>query len=422
MISFSDLPLCAPLQQAIAAAGYHTPTPIQAAAVPHVLAGRDLLGCAQTGTGKTAAFALPILHQLDAERRPAVPGRPRVLVLSPTRELAAQIRDSFATYGRDIRFRQTVIFGGVGQHAQVQALKRGVHVLVATPGRLLDLLEQGHLRLDDVEVLVLDEADRMLDMGFLPDLRRILAKLPEQRQSLFFSATMPAEVDALAASLLVDPVRVAVTPPSTTVEAIEQHVLFVEPGTKIDRLRELLAGDDLTQVLVFTRTKRRADMVAKQLRTASIQADAIHGNKSQNARERTLLRFRGGRVRVLVATDLAARGLDVDGISHVINYDLPREPESYVHRIGRTGRAGATGVAFSFCEPGESSLLRAIERETGRSLRGGDSPDVATTPRSRGRRPQGGTPESSQRPRRRRRFRGRRGATGSRPASASRGL
>ena len=422
-ISFSDLPLCAPLQQAIAAAGYHTPTPIQAAAIPHVLAGRDLLGCAQTGTGKTAAFALPILHQLDAERRPAAPGRPCVLVLSPTRELASQIRDSFATYGRDIRFRQTVIFGGVGQHAQVQALKRGVHVLVATPGRLLDLIEQGHLRLDDVEVLVLDEADRMLDMGFLPDLRRILAKLPAQRQSLFFSATMPTEVDSLAGSLLVDPVRVAVTPPASTVEAIEQHVLFVEAGTKIDRLRELLAGSDLTQVLVFTRTKRRADIVAKHLRTASIQADAIHGNKSQNARERTLLRFRAGRIRVLVATDLAARGLDVDGISHVINYDLPREPESYVHRIGRTGRAGATGVAFSFCEPGESSLLRAIERATGRRLGGaGNSPDVAITPRSHGRRPQGGTPESSPRPRRRRRFRGRRGVTGSRPAGASRGL
>ncbi|HUG93394.1 MAG TPA: DEAD/DEAH box helicase [Planctomycetaceae bacterium] len=406
---FTELPLSAPLQQAIAAAGYHTPTPIQAAAIPQVLAGRDLLGCAQTGTGKTAAFALPILHQLERDRRPAVPRRPRVLVLSPTRELAAQIAESFETYGRNVDFRQAVIFGGVGQSPQVQALTRGVHVLVATPGRLLDLMAQGHLRLDRVEVLVLDEADRMLDMGFLPALRRILAALPDRRQSLFFSATMPREVAELAGSLLVDPACIAVTPPSSTVASIEQCVLFVEPGTKSERLRDLLAGSELAQVLVFTRTKRRADVVARQLRAAGIDADAIHGDKTQSARSRALLRFRAGRTRVLVATDLAARGLDVDGISHVINYDLPREPESYVHRIGRTGRAGASGVAFSFCEPGEAGLLRAIERETGRSLSAdGPLPGEGLATQPGGQPPQRRGAERSRQPPRRRRFRQRR--------------
>jgi ATP-dependent RNA helicase RhlE len=423
---FSDLLLCPPVQQAIAAAGYQTPTPIQAAAVPQVLAGRDLLGCAQTGTGKTAAFALPILHRLDLDGGPAAPRRPRILVLSPTRELATQIGDSFETYGRHVEFRQTVIFGGVGQQPQVQALARGVHVLVATPGRLLDLLQQGHLRLDAIEVLVLDEADRMLDMGFLPDLRRILKELPPRRQSLFFSATMPDEVETLARSLLVNPARVAVTPPASTVEAIAQSVLFVEPGTKIDRLRELLAGSELTQVLVFTRTKRRADLVARQLRAADIQADAIHGNKTQNARERALLRFRKGRTRVLVATDLAARGLDVDGISHVINYDLPREPDSYVHRIGRTGRAGEPGVALSFCEPGELGLLRSIERVTGRRLRADDGPpDRLAGTKAHAPQPQHRGREQSQRPprpSRRRRFRRNHRATGSTRAAASRGL
>ena len=360
--SFSGLALAPPIQRAIAEANYTTPTPIQAAAIPHVLAGRDVLGCAQTGTGKTAAFALPILHRLDQDRRLTVPRSPQVLVLSPTRELATQIGESFRDYGRHLDLRQTIVFGGVGQNPQVKALARGVHILVATPGRLMDLMQQGHLRLDRVTMLVVDEADRMLDMGFLPSLRRIVAALPKQRQSLFFSATMPPEVSELAKSLLKDPVHVSVTPPASTVELIEQRVLFVASSEKRSALNRLLKGPEFAQVLVFTRTKRRADIVARQLRDAEIEADAIHGNKSQNARERALHKFRVGRTRVLVATDVAARGLDVDGISHVINYDLPDDAENYVHRIGRTGRAGASGVALTLCDASERGTLRGIER------------------------------------------------------------
>jgi ATP-dependent RNA helicase RhlE len=368
MTTFHDLPLAEPLQRAIAAVGYTQPTAIQAAAIPHLLKGRDLLGCAQTGSGKTAAFALPILHRLAAAKQPAASRAPQALVLAPTRELAAQIGESFRDYGRYLPIRSTVIFGGVGQHSQVQALRQGVHVLVATPGRLQDLMQQRHVRLDKLGVFVLDEADRMLDMGFLPDIRRIVAALPAKRQSLFFSATMPDTIAGLAGSLLTDPVRVASTPISSPVERIDQRVLHVSQDGKRDLLQSLLEDDDLHRVLVFTRTKRRAESVSRQLRSEKVRADAIHSDKSQNARNQALHGFRTGRTRVLVATDIAARGLDVDDVSHVINYDLPHEPESYIHRIGRTARAGATGSAFSFCSPVERNLLRDIERLLGRAI------------------------------------------------------
>jgi ATP-dependent RNA helicase RhlE len=361
-MSFLELGLVEPILRAVAVEGYTTPTPIQAQTIPHVLVGRDLLGCAQTGTGKTAAFALPILHRIDGERRPAVARAPRVVVLAPTRELASQIGQSFATYGRHLHFRQTVIFGGVGQAPQVRALSHGVHILVATPGRLLDLMSQGHVRLDQLEVFVLDEADRMMDMGFLPDVKRIISHLPRQRQSLFFSATMPPNIASLAHSLLVNPVRVSVTPPATTVERIEQHIHFVERAHKKALLHKVVSAADCHRALVFTRTKHGADKVARQLGQQGIKVDAIHGNKSQSARERALSRFRTGTLHVLVATDVAARGIDVENISHVINYDLPVDPESYVHRIGRTGRAGASGIALSFCDSGERGALRAIEQ------------------------------------------------------------
>lgn len=361
-VSFKDLNLIEPLQRALAAEKYTHPTPIQAAAIPHLLARRDLLGCAQTGTGKTAAFALPVLQLLDSNRKPAVSRAPSVLVLAPTRELASQIGRSFEVYGQNLHFRQTVVFGGVGQNPQVRALVRGVHVLVATPGRLLDLMNQGFIRLDQLQIFVLDEADRMLDMGFLPDLRKIVARLPAKRQSLFFSATMSPEATELANKLLTDPVRINVTPPSPTIDRIEQRVFHVEKAAKRALLNRLLGESSYDRVLVFTRTKHGADKLARQLGQTGLVADAIHGNKSQNARERTLERFRQGGVRILVATDVAARGIDVDGISHVINFDIPHEPESYVHRIGRTARAGASGVALSFCDPAERGSLRAIER------------------------------------------------------------
>jgi ATP-dependent RNA helicase RhlE len=367
-MSFAELGLIEPLVQCVTSEGYTQPTPIQTQAIPHVLAGKDLLACAQTGTGKTAAFALPILQRIDTQRQAAISRAPRVVVISPTRELAAQIGQSFATYGRNIRFRQTVIFGGVGQRPQVRALDHGVHVLIATPGRLLDLMEQGYIRFDKLEVLVLDEADRMLDLGFLPDLKRIISQLPRQRQSLFFSATMPESILGLANGLLNNPVRVSVTPPATTVDLIEQQVLFVERGNKRALLHKVLSGAACDRALVFTRTKHGADKVAQQLNQNGVQADAIHGNKSQHARERTLSQFRAGRLRVLVATDLAARGIDVEGISHVINYDLPQDAESYVHRIGRTGRAGASGVALTFCDSEERVGLRAIEKLIRRNL------------------------------------------------------
>jgi ATP-dependent RNA helicase RhlE len=360
---FEELSLIDPLVRAVRAAGYTAPTPIQAQAIPHVLAGRDVLGCAQTGTGKTAAFALPILQRLSERPAPAPGHRPvRVLVLSPTRELAAQIGESFTDYGRHTGLTNTVIFGGVGQDAQTKALKRGVEILVATPGRLLDLMGQGHARFDRLEVLVLDEADRMLDMGFIHDVRRVIAALPRRRQTLFFSATMPRDIQELARDILIDPVRVEVTPTATTVETIQQQVYLVEKENKRALLAHLLADPTITRALIFTRTKHGADRVVHHLGRGGGRAEAIHGNKSQNARERALANFKSGATRALVATDIAARGIDVDGVSHVINFDLPNESEVYVHRIGRTGRAGASGIALSFCDLDEREYLADIER------------------------------------------------------------
>ncbi len=361
-VSFSDLDLIEPIQRAVRAENYTTPTPIQVLAIPHLLAGRDLFGCAQTGTGKTAAFALPILQRLANDRRPPRPRCPRVLVLTPTRELAAQIGQSFGVYGRNLSVSRTVVFGGVGQQPQVQALARGVDILVATPGRLLDLMQQGHLRLSAIEVFVLDEADRMLDMGFLPDIRRVIAALPRQRQSLFFSATLPPPIISLAATLVTNPVRIDVSPRQPMADHVEHRVLFVDRANKPDLLGKILRDDAIRRVLVFTRTKHGANKLVKHLMRSRIPAEAIHGNKTQTARTQALDKFRSGRVRVLVATDIAARGIDVDGITHVINFDMPNEPESYVHRIGRTARAGASGTALSFCDPQERPYLRSIER------------------------------------------------------------
>ncbi len=350
MNSFATLGLIAPLQAAVRDAGYTTPTPIQAQAIPPLLAGKDLLGCARTGTGKTAAFALPILQRLAATP-PRGAHRPvRALILVPTRELAAQVCDSFKSYGTGLSLVSTVIYGGVGQGPQVNALRRGVDILVATPGRLVDLMGQGHLKLGHVEVLVLDEADHMLDLGFIPDVRKVLAVVPRKRQTLFFSATMPPPIAKLAATILSNPVEVVVSPIASTVELTEQSVRLCDRAAKARILAEILGDSSVESALVFTRTKRGADRVAKRLGQDGIPAEAIHGNKSQNNRERTLEAFRAGRIRVLVATDSAARGIDVDGITHVVNYELPNVPESYVHRIGRTGRAGATGIAISLCD------------------------------------------------------------------------
>ena len=369
-MSFDQLGLAEPILRAVASEGYHTPTPIQAQAIPHVLAGRDLLGCAQTGTGKTAAFALPILHRLThAGNPPRGRGRRiRVLVLAPTRELASQIGQSFRTYGRHTGLRQTIVFGGVGYQPQIRDLKHGIDILIATPGRLVDLMNQGHVDLRSLEIFVLDEADRMLDMGFLPDLNRIIAKLPNERQTLFFSATMPEAIARLAEEILRDPAQVRIAPEKATTELIEQSVCFVPKLQKPRLLAHFLAQRSVARAIVFTRTKRGADKVAEQLGKSGVRAEAMHGNKSQSARQKTLESFRNNRTRVLVATDLAARGLDVDGISHIFNYDLPPEPETYVHRIGRTGRAGASGMAVSFCGEDERGLLRDIEYLTGQTI------------------------------------------------------
>ncbi len=345
--SFQELNLAAPINRALAEAEYVTPTPIQSQTIPLVLAGRDVVGIAQTGTGKTAAFALPILNFLNANRLRPERKSCRVLVLSPTRELSAQILDSFKTYGRHLHLRATLVIGGVPMGRQVRALADGVDVLVATPGRLLDLLQSHALRLDRVEFLVLDEADRMLDMGFIRDIRKIVAKLPQKRQTLFFSATMPPPIAELANEMLRDPARVAVTPVATTVERVDQRIIHVDRSAKGAVLAQLLTEEPIDRALVFTRTKRGADRVVRNLAKSGIVAEAIHGNKSQGQRERVLASFRQGSVRILVATDIAARGIDVDGISHVVQHDLPNEPESYVHRIGRTARAGAAGIAIA---------------------------------------------------------------------------
>jgi ATP-dependent RNA helicase RhlE len=354
--------LIPPLRRAVAAQGYEKPTPIQEQAIPPLLAGRDLLGVAQTGTGKTAAFVLPILQYLDQHPKGRSSGRPRVLILAPTRELAAQIGESITAYGRYLRCPHAVIFGGVGQGPQVSALRSGVDLLVATPGRLLDLLGQRCLTLSEIEVFVLDEADRMLDMGFLPDIRRVLALLPARRHNLFFSATMPREVADLAATMVNNPVRVTIDPERPTVDRIGQVVLFVDRGNKLPLLSALLGDPAIDKVLVFTQMKHQANRVVEKLVAEGIGAAAIHSNKSQSARMHALAQFKAGRVRVLVATDIAARGIDIDGITHVINYDLPNVPETYVHRIGRTARAGAQGDAISFCAADERDFLRDIER------------------------------------------------------------
>ncbi|MGN6106006.1 MAG: DEAD/DEAH box helicase [Kofleriaceae bacterium] len=362
---FSELGLIPPLQTAVAAEGYVEATPIQARAIPYVLAGRDLLGLAQTGTGKTAAFALPILQRLSQKAPRAQAPRPiRCLVLTPTRELASQIGVSFSTYGKHLPLKNTVIFGGVGDGPQKQALRSGMDILVATPGRLLDLAGQGLVDLSPLEVFVLDEADRMLDMGFIHDVRRVIALLPRKRQTLFFSATMPREAQELADQLLIDPETVAVVPPSTTAERVDQEIYFVEKGDKRALLVDVLRETAMRRVLVFSRTKHGANRIAEHLVKYEITAEAIHGNKSQNARERALSGFKSGRVRVLVATDIAARGIDIDDVTHVINFDVPEVPETYVHRIGRTARAGATGMALTFCEVEERADLRAIEKLT----------------------------------------------------------
>jgi ATP-dependent RNA helicase RhlE len=366
-MTFDELQLIEPLLQAVRTEGYELPSPIQIQAIPQILAGRDVLGCAQTGTGKTAAFALPILQRLVTNKVSGSP-RLRVLVLSPTRELAAQIGKSFETYGKQTSIRQVTVFGGVNQNPQLELLRRGTDILVATPGRLLDLMAQGYINLDRLEVLVLDEADRMLDMGFIKDVQRIIAKIPAKRQTLLFSATMPPAIRSLADSILTSPVEIAVTPVASTVDRIQQSVYFVEKSDKRALLRHLLQDDSLKRVIVFTRTKYRADEVVQNLSRASVSAVAIHGNKSQTAREKALSAFKAGTTRVLVATDIAARGLDVESITHIINYDLPNEPESYVHRIGRTARAGATGIAYSFCDVNERAYLVDIERTIGQHL------------------------------------------------------
>ncbi|MEG1729092.1 MAG: DEAD/DEAH box helicase [Bacteroidaceae bacterium] len=409
-MTFKELNLIEPLQKALSAAGYSTATPIQEEAIPVLLEGRDLLGCAQTGTGKTAAFALPLLQRLVES---GARGRDiKALILTPTRELAIQIDESFEAYGKFTNLRHTVIFGGVGQQPQVNAIRQGVQVLVATPGRLLDLCTQGFISLKQLEYFVLDEADRMLDMGFIHDIKRVLKLIPEKRQTLFFSATMPPEIEKLANSILTRPIKVEVTPQSTTVEKIEQSLYFVEKQDKKDLLLDLVKNPEMESVLVFTRTKHGADNIAKFLTKCGQHAEAIHGNKSQNARQRSLKGFKDHSLRILIATDIAARGIDVDHLSHVVNYELPNVPETYVHRIGRTGRAGREGVAISFCQADERPYLKDIQKLIGIRIPVIENHDYrssepAPTPETekqrsqgRGRRPEQGNAERRNRPQR----------------------
>jgi ATP-dependent RNA helicase RhlE len=367
-MTFEKLNLIEPLKLALKESGYTTPTPIQAEAIPALLEGRDLLGCAQTGTGKTAAFALPILHRLVESGKKALPRHTRVLVMTPTRELAIQVHESFATYGKNLNLKYTVVYGGVGQSPQVKAMSGGVDVLVATPGRLLDLIEQGFVKLNALEVFVLDEADRMLDMGFIHDIKKVLKLLPPKRHNLFFSATMPPEIEKLAQSILVKPVKVEVTPASTTAELISQTVMYVDRENKRPLLKHILDDKQLKRVIVFSRTKHGANKIVEFLGKNGIISEAIHGNKSQTARQKALENFRSGQIRVLIATDIAARGIDIDDISHVINFDLPNVSEDYVHRIGRTARAGASGMAISFCDSEEKAFLKDIEKLIGKKI------------------------------------------------------
>ncbi|MBC7390660.1 MAG: DEAD/DEAH box helicase [Opitutaceae bacterium] len=367
-MTFSDLKLIDPILQALIAEGYTIPTPIQAQAIPLLLQSRDLLGCAQTGTGKTAAFAIPILQLLYAKKDPSRTRPIKALILTPTRELAIQIKESFEAYGKNTGLKNTVVFGGVSQGSQVEALRRGIDILIATPGRLIDLINQRIISLSDIEFFVLDEADRMLDMGFVNDVKKIITKLPSNRQSLFFSATMPSEIQKLADTILKNPAKVEVTPVSSTAEKVQQSIYFVEKSKKKALLQHILKEKNLSSVLVFARTKHGSDKVVKDLVAAGISAGAIHGNKSQNARQRALTNFKGKVTKVLVATDIAARGIDIDDLPLVINYELPNEPETYVHRIGRTGRAGASGHALSFCDQEERDYLKLIEKLIGKKL------------------------------------------------------
>lgn len=362
MSSFDSFELHDSIKTALKNKGYESPTPIQAQAIPHLLEGRDLLGIAQTGTGKTAAFSLPIINRLAKNKIKTKPARVRALILTPTRELAAQIEENIKTYSKDLKLFCAVIFGGVGHRQQIMNMGKGVDILVATPGRLLDLMDDGHVLFEQLEVFVLDEADRMLDMGFIHDVKRVIAKLPPVRQTLLFSATMPSDIASLAGTLLNDPVRVEVTPESTTVEKIDQKLLMVDRSNKAPLLNTLLRDQSIKSALVFTRTKHGANRVVQNLEGAKISAAAIHGNKSQNAREKALGDFRAQKIRVLVATDIAARGIDVSHVTHVINYDLPDDPKSYVHRIGRTARAGRDGIAISFCDDSERGLLKDIQK------------------------------------------------------------
>ncbi|HEX3982092.1 MAG TPA: DEAD/DEAH box helicase [Acidisoma sp.] len=363
--TFAGLGLNEAIQHALTSLHYAAPTPIQARAIPELLAGRDMLGLAQTGTGKTGAFALPVIQHLLAENRRVRPFGTRALILAPTRELAVQINDSIRKFATGTGIRTVVILGGVGRAPQVERMRRGTDIVIGTPGRILDLMNTSELLLDQVSHFVLDEGDQMLDLGFIKDIRTILGKLPQKRQSMLFSATMPKEIGQLANSLLRDPVRVEVKAETATPEKIEQHVYFTDAGAKKRLLVTLLRDPTMARVIVFTRTKRGADKVAEHLQAAGVNSDAMHGNKSQNARQRILDRFKSGDARVLVATDLAARGIHVTGITHVVNYELPNEPESYVHRIGRTARAGASGIAYAFCDPSERGFLKDIQRLTG---------------------------------------------------------
>lgn len=380
-MTFQELDLIEPIRKALTEEGYTTPTPIQAKAIPIILQHRDLLGCAQTGTGKTAAFAIPMLQILEEKAKSRYEKGPiRALILTPTRELAIQIGESFAAYGRFTNITHTVIFGGVGQKPQTDALKKGVDILIATPGRLLDLINQGFVHLKQLEIFVLDEADRMLDMGFVHDVKKILRLLPAKRQSLFFSATMPPVIMTLADTILSNPAKVEVTPVSSTADTIKQSVFFVDKSDKNSLLLHILKDDNIATALVFTRTKHGADKVVKVLRKAGVTSEAIHGNKSQNARQNALKNFKSQTTRVLVATDIAARGIDVDDLTHVINYEIPNIPETYVHRIGRTGRAGAKGTAFSFCDLDEKAYLKDIHKLIAKNI-----PVVKDHPYSNGR-------------------------------------
>ncbi len=363
-MTFSDLKLISPLLTALDKMGYNTPTPIQQQSIPGILEGKDIFGCAQTGTGKTAAFALPILQLLSVnkDQNPVSPKKIRALVLAPTRELALQISDNFRAYSKNLSISHALIFGGVSQNPQVTALRKGVDVLIATPGRLMDLMQQGHISLSNIQYFVLDEADRMLDMGFIKDIKRIIAKLPAKKQTLFFSATASPDIMKLANTLLINPLSVSVTPVSSTSSLVEQKVYYVSKENKRSLLKYVLKDGKIEHALVFTRTKRGADKVAKELNSSGIKAEAIHGNKSQNARERALIGFKDRSIRILVATDIASRGIDVDKLTHVINYELPEQAETYVHRIGRTGRAGSSGTALSFCAQDELPYLKDIHK------------------------------------------------------------